>query len=564
MELSFYKIFGKVVINDKCDKTDFVTMNKIAMKLGLFVPEELCYCWLFDFLKTQLINYNSTFYQKWEEITSKTREEQFLDQIRHYASTYGTDFCGETWLPERTELPDFPFQDLKVIIGITSTEAEKEIADLAYSNLAFDKDTLIFLMCQKHLFDISQIKNRQLKMMCIDETYKFTDGQECLNFILWEFFEIEMLVKNEDVLKKIRPIEDKRIYNRVLNNMVILSSVFYRNKDVFMHLKSSPCLKPLVNKIRKMAKTNHKPMIKSIWLRLGEMSSEERIALFKKTSIFKLTQMYNALSNPTGYYVIRNGKAFYKETKERNVNSEIMTELLCSIINKIPKVKSVALPKNIELTIPTSEKNFIGEIPLGSYVNCSDKNTMIGIYWRNEWGARDLDLHCLTFNGNALGWNGNYSDRDMVVFSGDMTNANPEATEIMWFKKEPIESIVSVNKYNGDCNYEYDLFIAQETTTDFNKGYMVNPKNITYRTHLKMEGKTNVTLGFFKDNKFFFHSCCVGNNIIPNKYRQNILEHLAQCKYLSVRQVLTAAGVEISDDAEVKLISKGDLIKFFS
>ena len=134
----------------------------------------------------------------------------------------------------------------------------------------------------------------------------------------------------------------------------------------------------------------------------------------------------------------------------------------------------------------------------------------------------------------------------------------------MWFKKEPIESIVSVNKYNGDCNYEYDLFIAQETTSDFNKGYMVNPKNITYRTHLKMEGKTNVTLGFFKDNKFFFHSCCVGNNIIPNKYRQNILEHLAQCKYLSVRQVLTAAGVEISDDAEVKLISKGDLIKFFS
>jgi hypothetical protein len=294
------------------------------------------------------------------------------------------------------------------------------------------------------------------------------------------------------------------------------------------------------------------------------MDSLERMKLFKDASIFKLTQMYNVLNNPTGYYVIRNGKAFYRESVIREVNDEILAEILAVIVSKVPKVESVALPKGIELAMPTSEKNFIGDIPLGSYIDCAEKNTMIGIYWRNEWGARDLDLHVRTIDGHSIGWNASFQDVGKIIFSGDMTNAEPEASEVMWFQSEPVNSIVSVLEFRGNDKYHYDMFIAQESATNFSKGYMVDPRNIIYKAGMEFENKSDVTLGFFKDNKFVFHSCNVGNGRVPNDWRIKILEHLQECKYLTLREVLELNGITISDDSEIKLNSKGDLINFFS
>jgi hypothetical protein len=371
-----------------------------------------------------------------------------------------------------------------------------------------------------------------------------------------------MLVKNKATFDAIKP--EASMLTPLALNAEVLASVFYRNKDVFMQFKKCKELCHIVNVIRKLAVKLHKPMQKSAWLRLNELSSFERTRLFSSASIFKLVQMFNALSNPTGYYVIRNGKAFYKESKTRYTDTAVLSELLQAIIAKVPDVEAVALPKGIELAMPTSEKNFIGDVPIGSYVKCSERNTMIGIYWKNEYGAKDLDLHVLTTAGYNLGWNGGYRDGDSILFSGDMTNADPEATEVMWFKKGPQDSIVSVCEFCGDSKYHYDMFIAQEATNKFNKGYMVDPRSVVFKARLEFESKRDVTLGFFKDGKFIFHSCNVGNGIIPTDYRQKILEHLMGCEYLTLRDVLTFKGITIDDDAEIKLNTKGDLINFFS
>ena len=72
MEEKIYKIFGKVLISNK-SKVPFVTINGLAMKLGMFVPQNLCFMWLYDLLKETQINPNATFYQYWQDITSKTR-----------------------------------------------------------------------------------------------------------------------------------------------------------------------------------------------------------------------------------------------------------------------------------------------------------------------------------------------------------------------------------------------------------------------------------------------------------------------------------------------------------
>lgn len=570
MERKIFKLFGKILISNK-SKGNYVRMNAVSIPLGIYVPEELCYDWLFEELITKDVNVNSTFYQSWKDITSKTRLELAIDQIRHYASTYGTNFEGEAWIPEHSKLPNFPFKDLKILEGITVEQVKEETTKLAYSDIAMSVDTLTIICDIKKEYNIDlnleEVKNRELKLRLIPMDYKFKNGQECLLWILWKWFGISMLVKNRETLQSIYP--ESNMKEVLVNNQNILASVFYRNKYVFMRFKACEELRPIINRIRKLAYKFHKPMQKSVWLKLDELTEEEREDLFNKTSIFKLTQMYNVLVSPTGYYVIRNGKAFYKESIERNVDSEIIAHLLLVIVQKIKAlgIESVALPKGIELAMPTSEKNFIGEIPLGSQIKCSDKNTMLGIYWKNEWGARDLDLHVRTLSAVSIGWNSRFtSDQEDIIFSGDMTNANPEASEIMWFKNKPQPNIVSVNNYCGSEKYSYDFFIAQESTTNFEKNYMVDPRNIIYQTHIVGNGSDN-TLGFFKEDSdetvFVFHSCNIGNGQVPSTYRQKILEHLVNCNYLMLRNILTMAGVEISDNAEIKLMSKGDLINFF-
>lgn len=565
MEESVFKIFGKVLVSNK-PKVVFSSMNTISMRQGIFVPEVLCYTWLYDLLKEQGINPNNTFYKAWNDVISKTRWELFLDQMRHYASTYGTNFEGSTWVANDGTTIDFPFKELKVLEGITMEELIPEIQKLGYSNIAFSREVLDFLFENKQYLEIDKIQNRTLKMMCIPDNYQFKDGQECLNWILWKFFGIEMLIKNKETFQKIQP--HPAMLKILLKNREVLATVFYRNKDVFMQFKKCKELCHTINVIRKLATKLHKPMKKSPWLQLEEMDTLERMKLFKDASIFKLVQMFNVLNNPIGYYVIRNGKAFYKESASRRIDdsvlTEIMTEILSVILSKVPKVESVALPKGIELAMPSSEKNFIGDIPLGSYIDCAEKNTMIGIYWRNEWGAYDLDLHVRTIDGSSIGWNTSYRDGEKIFFSGDMTNADPEASEVMWFQNKPVDSIVSVLEYRGNPKYHYEMFIAQESTTNFDKGYMVDPRNIIYKANMDFENKSDVTLGFFKDNKFVFHSCAVGNGMIPNDWRIKILEHLRGCKYLMLRDVLELNGITISDDSEIKLNSKGDLINFFS
>lgn len=565
MDRKVYEIFGKVLVSDK-PKVGFNIMNAQSMQSGIFVPEELCYKWLYDLLKEQNINPNSTFYQSWNDIKSRTRWQLFLDQIRHYMSTYGTNFEGETWTMNDGTAVNFPFKELKVLEPILLPELETEITKLAYSNIAMSTDTLT---CIKDIvnelklsLDIELIKNRELKLRMIPMNYEFKNGQECLLWILWKWFNISMLVKNKETFESIKP--ESNMLSVLTKNKKVLASVFYRNKDVFMQFKSCKELRHIINVIRKLATKLHKPMKTSPWLRLEEMSHLEREQLFLSASIFKLVQMYNVLSNPTGYYVIRNGKAFYKESTERNSSKELLNHLLMAIVSKVPKVESVALPKGIELTMPTSEKNFIGDIPLGSYINCADKNTMVGIYWRNEWGARDLDLHVMTTSGAVIGWNARYNSGGDIIFSGDMTNADPEAAEVMWFKKSPVDSIVSVSEFSGNAEYEYDIFVAQEKATNFHTNYMVDPRSIIYKAHVNFKNKSDVTLGYFKDGKFIFHSCNVGNGRVPSTYREKILNHLIECKYLSLKDVLEFAGIEINDESEIKLTSKGELINFFT
>jgi hypothetical protein len=574
MEKKVFEIFGKVLISNK-PKVNYVEINNIAIKHGFLVPKELCYEWLEILLADLPENYNSTFYKSWKSIVEKSRLELLLDQMIHYASTYGTNYQGETWVPEELKSIDFPRQELKVLEGITYDELVPKVQSIAYGNVAVKEDTIQFLEMFKNELDVDKIKIRQLKYRLIDENYQFKDGQECLNYILYHYFQIPLLIKNNEVLGLIRTYYcysyDSKLSKIIKTNEKILSSVFLRNKDVFLTIKSlSRILHNPINRLRKLAKTNHKP-ITNWWLKLDQLNSAERIKMFNNASLYKLVQVYNAYNNPTGFYIIRNGNGWYKDSYTKKHPAIVTHELLHAISGRIKKLtegKKFYLPKGIDLAMPMSEKNFIGDIPIGSTIDCADNNTMVGIYWRNEWGVHDLDLHAKTTTGIEIGWNRSYyDDGQNIVFSGDMTDANPEATEIIWFKKEPEDCIISVNEYNGNSKYKLRFFVAQEKATKFEKSYMVNPNSVIYDTEMEIENKPQLTLGFIKDSKFVFHSCSVGKGRVPSGIEQNILEHLVQMNYLKIKNIFELAGVEIVDSPDedtVSLTNRGELLEFFS
>ena len=574
MEKKVFEIFGKVLISNK-PKVNYVEINNIAIKHGFLVPKELCYEWLELLLVDLPENYNSTFYKSWKSIVEKSRLELLLDQMIHYASTYGTNYQGETWVPEELKSIDFPRQELKILEGITYDELVPKVQSIAYGNVAVKEDTIQFLEQFKNELDIDKIKIRQLKYRLIDENYQFKDGQECLNYILYHYFQIPLLIKNHEVLNIIRDhycyTQEIKLSKIIKANEKILSSVFLRNKDVFLTIKSlSRILHNPINRLRKLAKTNHKPII-NWWLKLDQLNSAERIKMFNNASLYKLVQVYNAYNNPTGFYIIRNGNGWYKDSQVKKHPAIVTHELLHAIsgrVKKLAKDKKFYLPKGIDLAMPMSEKNFIGDIPIGSTIDCADNNTMVGIYWRNEWGVHDLDLHAKTTSGVEIGWNRSYYDNGQnIIFSGDMTNADPEATEIIWFKKKPEDCIISVNEYNGGPKYKLRFFIAQEKATKFEKGYMVNPNSVIYDTEMEVESKPQLTLGFIKDSKFVFHSCSVGKGRVPSGIERNILEHLVQMNYLKIKDIFELAGVEIIDSPDedtVSLTNRGELLEFFS
>ena len=58
--------------------------------------------WVREVAKTK---YNKTFYKEWADIVSKTRFELLVDQLCHYASTYGTVFTeGEGYMPNHDDV----------------------------------------------------------------------------------------------------------------------------------------------------------------------------------------------------------------------------------------------------------------------------------------------------------------------------------------------------------------------------------------------------------------------------------------------------------------------------
>jgi len=569
-KLAILNLFNKALLEDK--KYNEYYINEL-LKFGVVCSPYTDFEVVYQYIKEKKFNPNTTFYKAIEDVTTKTRLELLIDQILHYYSTYGTDFQGKPFI-----VNDKPV-DISQTVFIDTVSAKEVIErcqNMLYSGIALSQETIEnILIILENNFEINRIKNKEaLCVICAGKEIYPQNAEDIIRVLVYKATSKTLLIKDKETLKRVS--ESSAVIPIELTEK--LSEVFYRFKDIFISFKNNPLNKRTVNKIRKLARKNHKPFTPAFWSNvlseqkdfpMIEKKSEE-LNNFKKISI--LNAILQNIFNDTKIkpYVIRNGKLWI-DTSVENIEENksaylknVFGIIYQSLINSIKKNKcEISLPENLVVLAPTSEKNFMGEIPIYSYVNLKN-DAVIGINWRGKDGAKDLDLSMIDSKGHKIGWNSHfYDEKKSFVYSGDMTSANPEATELLYRREESdVEGIVKVNPYNSKENAKYKIFFAQESISKLQINYMVSPENIIYQYDDTISEEK--ILGVFADNKFIFCNFRLKNKRVSEQsitdlqlqYLKRIHGHL-----LTLEQILTDAGFTVTKSTDC-ILSKDTVIKY--
>lgn len=579
-------------------KLDAYRVISEGAKRGYLVHPDACTQDVLDFLESETYNPNSTFYRTWAEITDKTRMELFIDQCRHYASTYGTDYQGNVYCPNGEPI-NINYKTYTVIRAVRPREMYDMCVACINAGAALAKDTLdelvdyILYCISEYQFplDLEAVQNRDAQCIISSQLGIYpTSGQAIIRVLYYQVFGNPMPIQGHIQLNALlgrqtrwggncSPTADiSKIDLTTLTDdqLKALSTVFLRYKKFLLGLKKNKKNAPIINKLRRMAVKNHEPMTPGFWENFTNLDrkyvarhlEEELAKLDNNFKITRLIQMIELrkLQNQNRLqriFTVRNGKMWHDHNSLapyagwwNEVQQALVLRLIENLKAKRREINPVAVyvkfPTELQLACPVSEKKFLGNIPFGSRFSMSGANNYFGVYWRNEWGTRDFDLKYLGDDGQMIGWNADYYNKKQnIVFSGDMTNADPEATEMFYAAGTttvPDGNLV-LNRYNGISNSKYRIFFGRDKISNFGRNYMVDPDTILI-SEMGESTAMQQLVGRFENNTLFV---CVadmaGGRVGYNDTDFNKSFKAQANSYLDLKDILLRAGfIEYTQD----------------
>ncbi len=552
--------------------------------------------------KDQIINFytrehlngndlNKTFHKSWKTIKESSRFELLLHQITHYISTYGTNFQGEIYIPnEVLEIPDLKLK-YKVIKGISKEELIQKCLGILQSGIALEQETLqnVFTL----LFDElnykftgkENIKNKEAIIQLADLYNIYPENPvEFLRYTIYKSTGNTLLIKNPKVVNEIKSSNYNPAVIFNLYGVEKLASIFNRFKPLFLAFKSK-CPKT-INKISKLSKTLHSPFVSNP---LNEVTSkilkEGDYGWLENATIYSLFKALRACDmrikgQNVFLYKIRNGKSWVEESNYDKVNKFKICSLNYDyILNHIKsrinfEGKKFYIPEDIEYSIPTSEKMFVGNIPMGTKFY-GDK-LAVGIYWENGWGAQDLDLSALS-NEDKVGWNVHYNiNEGSLMYSGDITNAPKGAVEYLYAQKGIKNPFIIMNNvYYGANDCSYKIIIGRGGGV--NKNYMMDPNKLFADIKcVSIQKQTILGILIPDGERQSFVVINIGggnvrvsNSELSNQARISLIQEWSNP--LSFNKIITLLGAQIVKDkenADVDLsldnLEKDTFIKIFN
>ena len=603
MDIKLIRMFNKALPGEE---VDYEKIAEAATRAGYIVDPKCATVDVLKFLREQRMNPNSTFYKTWDDIVSKSRLELYLDQIRHYASTYGNvetesviaqattkgtvdveyGIKGNGYVPN-AEPPVVDYTKFRVIKAASEEEIQDDILAMFESGSAMSSDTIDvcidFLKENNFLkkIDIDSIKNKEAQTIIAVKTKKYPNDEfGLLRAIVYTYTGSAMLIKDRisiNTIKGVNGFTPKEYFDFAIlseKQLTLLSRIFLRYKPLFLAMKGYEDNAKYINKIRRLAVKNHKPMQKGFWetvLTLNEgvdkkarlHSAKSKISElnnFRKVQIMQSIRERMIGKNMDGkMYVIRNGKMFVREGYVPTIDLEYLMNLYNILKDALveslkAKATSFYVRPELHLACPTSEKNFLGNYPMGTSVEFGDSDNVIGVYWRNEWGTRDFDLHVLDSKGYQFGWNSAYSSAD-VIYSGDMTNADPEAAELFYFKNGVPDGVVNLNKFNGSDISHYRLFVAKEKMTEKlgrsqsrwreELDFMCDPNNIVFEAMLDFNGGGQQTVAYLHNSRLYLMQLHSGYGRVSTRTNNGIIQQANKVKadsYIDLIPILEEAG----------------------
>jgi len=422
--------------------------------------------------------------------------------------------------------------------------------------------------------------------------------------------------ENEKLSYKINNLFEKYIE---IHGEKKLAEIFNRFKKIFLAFKTESLLKSKINKISKLSKKYHKPLkedfLNSITSKLKnniKIDLEElKLELNKVNQFRKIRLAYSLkfrLENPRAIvYRIRNGKSF-STSLSRNENGlkfikkvlnpksnnlisksyeqrlkEVLELVLKSISNKMEENvygKKIYIPKNINYALPTTEKQFTGNFPSGTYISIP-KDMIVGVHWENVENEQiDLDLSMINAEVGKIGWDSDHKTiNESILFSGDMTNAPlPNgATELFYVKKQYENSmILALNYYNfrSQIAVPFKIVIGSKKNDDFGLNYMLNPNNVLTTVKSEISEKQKI-LGLLisnkKETRFYFAETNIGRKItsssdsVTENARNYLMDYYKNS--IELKDLLLSAGAEIVDeikscdiDLSMESLEKGSIL----
>ncbi len=458
---------------------------------------------------------NKAFYASFEEIEKMTDVELFIDQILHYASTYGTNFQGEEYLPEKElNLPKDVKVKLYFIAGLTRSEMNEKAMDMLRSGIALKEETLKLVLelleLNGYVFeDVDQIRNNEALAIIASKHRVFPkDPVSLLRVLIYKATGSSLMIKDKSTCEALQSsnIDVSEAFEKAgLENV---ASVFNRFKPLMLALKKANKNNvSVINKIAKLSKKHHKPMVQNPLNLVTSMKVEKQdMHWVSNATVFMLLRAMNVcykrlMGQEHFFYRVRNGKSWanLNENKENKLdvclhNYEIIKNELKTRLDG--KGRTVFIPQNIEYGLPTSEKTMIGNVPVNTKVLGS--NLSCGIYWENSWGASDLDLSGISIQGKT-GWDSAYRGRGLA-FSGDRTDASNGACEYFTPSGDNFSpTLMNVNVFSGSENSEFNVIVGEKADPSYK--YMMNQDNLIFTTKVQANSRQSIVGLFYKNDE---------------------------------------------------------------
>ena len=614
------------------EKTD--TVNEKALKHGLLIPnnaDEEVVDLAIEMYGKNGEKWNQTFHKDFEIVKNAHIEDLIAQQMIHYITTYGFESLGMydndlVYIPrEKLEIPELDVENIEFITikPLTNEELTDKLMTLLTSGIALSEQTVEDIKVLSDFIDknrFDEVSNREIKTYLYDK-YNIMpkNPDDFLRYMLFKLTGNTLKIQSVDMIYQVRRSDKHKAlimlesYLKNEDRYKKLSSIFLRNKQLFLALKvkkedveyygAKVKINKIINKLRKLSVYNHKPLPKNILDNLTNkdisVNYDDLVKELDEITIFREMRILNGIryrlfGNDNIVYRIRNGKSYVSTlpgktfeyiNKLTGLYKFVMNHLISRLSDKV-KGKTIYIPENVIYAVPTSEKQFFGDIPEGSYIEVPrNDNIVYGVHWKNikdgkpirrfygeeilPQGEERVDLDLKQMNkSEGCGWDASYrSSKSDILFSGDITNAQlPDgATELFYVGQNVgnVAFLVTLNMYtNNSQDVPFEFVIANATHRPENVSrYALDPNNILYKMDAiikNMERQKTLGLITISDTiRFYFNEFSLGNSVATSR-RDDItmgaFDYLNTYgkKQLKLNELLKDSGAIIVNEPTIK------------